>query len=867
MPPVTLFVRSLKDGVGRQAPSKRLPTEAQELINTIVTVERSAEKRPGTRAVTCETFTGDEFTTYGDLELPALADDMFHYWFDLTPEKVFLISVNYKGTEGDGNDLFYVHEVTHGRDQETRIRKITSFTGDASIRDYVRKGNDQYEAREALSVLSIGPSLLLLNKFVATGFTSSDDGKTKDLDGNSTTTDDLVGAKETYLSASYTDPQGTALIWVKGRAYAGGQEVYVPGDGATGKVWQANEDIGSTNNSLPPSQNTNKWTNVRTLDRIPVEDFEYPDASKAYLGQSVNDISEINLPPNASDVNDYNGAETMLAAYYPDDLGAGQNNRTNAGTGKIYYFQNGYGGTEPGYYIVRSATEQPYLKKIRTPDAYSVIDDKRMPVVLRPSNGGASWDVEHGEYNERISGDLDSNPGPKAWEEGRQAPITALTSFRNRLWYAIGDTIFSSAINKYGDFFLEDPALIVDTDPCDLLISSNKYTPVRSLTPFESYIFVDTGADTQFVLEGSENQITPYTAALSSQSFYSTSYSTDPLLMGNQVYFFDDKRLYIYMPSSAVAIQRAAEVSKNVPGYLPKDYGAMTVCNAYETMFLADNDNRTDVYCYTNRWQGDQLLQNAFFRMEYPEPVVSMHSYEEDLYFLTKDENHRYSLREQKFRNDSPKEVFLDQQETVEVSSETRVYFTGDNKSEITFPSTVETDNDVCVVGYDSTDPLYIGGTILTVIDVTRSGGNTVVTVQGNIPDGVTLIWGKNYDMVITLSPQYQRDDNNNVIDGNLSLRSLHTRHYNTGNYEIEKTVRGRTSTPTKFSPFELDETLGLDDLPLENSEVTGEAIAKIFGNADETSMSIKSTAPTPVNITQIQLKGIFNEKFSSFNR
>ena len=41
-------IYSLSGGVGRQAPSKRLPSESQELINALCSVERSIEKRPGT---------------------------------------------------------------------------------------------------------------------------------------------------------------------------------------------------------------------------------------------------------------------------------------------------------------------------------------------------------------------------------------------------------------------------------------------------------------------------------------------------------------------------------------------------------------------------------------------------------------------------------------------------------------------------------------------------------------------------------------------------------------------------------------------------------------------------------------------------
>jgi hypothetical protein len=189
MPPVTLFVRSFKDGVGRQAPSKRLPTEAQDLINTVVTVERSAEKRPGTIATTCTELDGTTITTYGDLELPASADDMFHYWFDLTPSAVYLISVDYKGA----GDLIYIHEVVHNGGTPT-IRKITSIAGSTSIRDYARQGNGTYEAKEALEMISLGPTLLLLNKAAATGYTSDADGFEFDINGAVTAVPDPIGA-------------------------------------------------------------------------------------------------------------------------------------------------------------------------------------------------------------------------------------------------------------------------------------------------------------------------------------------------------------------------------------------------------------------------------------------------------------------------------------------------------------------------------------------------------------------------------------------------------------------------------------------------------------------------------------------------
>ena len=870
MPPVNLFIRSLKDGVGRQAATKRLPTEAQELINTIITVERSAEKRPGTRFVPCHESDMEDLTPKGDLELVS-SDDMFHYWFDLTPNQVYLISIDYKGT---GN-LLTVHEVTHNGTQPS-LRVVTSISGSPELQDYIRYGSATNKAVDALSIISVGPRLLILNKLVATGYTSNASGKIIDLSGNVTDTDDTKGGPVVYLSASAADPEGTALVWVENRAYAGGQEVYDPSAGVGGSVFKAKNDISSSENTSAAYGGVLWEDTGRDIDRIPVKDFKYPDPSRAYLGQSLPSVSEVKLPPAADDILAFNGAEDMLAALYPDQLGVETDGRDDAGTGKVYYFANGYGGAEPGYYIVRSATESPYLMKIRTPEPYSLPAAFRLPAVLIPSNGADTWSLEQGDYDARISGDNDSNPGPTAWKDGTQAPITAMATFRNRLWYSVGDTVFSSRIKDFGNYFLEDPSLIVDTDPIDVQLSSNKYTPVVSLTPFESYIFVNTGADVQFVLEGSENQITPYTAALSSESFYSTAAATEPVLMGNQVYFFDDSRMYIYMPSSAVTVQRAMEVSKHCPNYLPNQYGAMAVCNSYETLLMTNDDDRSSIFCYTNRYQGDQLLQNAFYRMQYSKNVVAMHAHEEDIYFLTKDSDNLYSMYVQRFREDAADHVWLDDAETLVVEEGTNsIYDINTNETSLTYSNTSDKNNNILITGYEESNsaPLGldlggVGGVLLTVRGIDRSvPGQVTVRVAGRILEGKTIYFGKNYQMRMVLSPIYQRDKANNVVDGLLSLRSIYTAHSNTGEYFIRKTVRGRTSIPTTFTPMELDETAGVDPLALRNREVRGESIAKIFGSADETVLEILSETPNPVNITQIQIKGIFNDKYSSFNR
>ena len=869
MPPTNIRIKTLKDGVGKQAPSKRLPSEAEELINTVITVERSAEKRPGTFVVPCYETNGTTKTQYGSLDLPN--SDLYFYLYEFSPTIKYLIVVDYGGT----GDLLYVYQIDTTNRSNPGFKKVAQIAGTQDQKDYVRHNNATKQSEDVLEVSAIGASLLILNKTVYTGFTSGSTGKTFDFDGQPTTTNDDIGVEARYLSASNTDPEGLATIYVANKAYLADQRVYDP---SGTYVFRCKQDVTAANNDA--LSNTTYWEQTTVeIRQIPVEDFIYADPSKAYLGQSLNDASDLNLPPKNDDHLAANGQETLLAALYPNELGVGTGgagttaipNRAvgDEGKGKIYYLANSYGEFESGYYIVRSVVDKPYLLKIRTPDAYSVIDNNRMPLVLLPSNEGATWTLEKGDYNVRTSGTKELNPGPSIWENGRQVPLSSVAIFRNRLWFGAADTVFSSAIDDYGNFFIENPLLLVDSDPIDVRLSSNKYSPVSSITPFESFLFVNTTADQQFTLQGSDNQITPYTAELGSASFFSTAPLVKPILMGSQVYFFDANRVYVFLGSRAVNVQRSVEVSKGVPNYLPSQWGAIGVNNAYDTMFMVDKEDKKTVYGYTNRYQGDQIIQNAFFKNKYPWEVEAIYSQEEYIYFIAKNDNNKYYLVSQRFREDEPEAIYLDNISYLVTDGVNAVYDAASNTTTLTFDGVDDIDNNELLFGWtDLQDPR--SGTILTIktIDRTSTPGTTLVSCTGNVADvGNTIYFGKNYKMEIVLNPQYQRDQQNNVIDGVLSLRNMHCRFFNTGPFRVEKTIRGRSSVTTEYSPFELDLTLGLDVLPLENVFPSGQTVSKIFGFSDETSISIVSDTPNPVNISQIEIKGIFTPKYSSFVR
>jgi hypothetical protein len=125
---------------------------------------------------------------------------------------------------------------------------------------------------------------------------------------------------------------------------------------------------------------------------------------------------------------------------------------------------------------------------------------------------------------------------------------------------------------------------------------------------------------------------------------------------------------------------------------------------------------------------------------------------------------------------------------------------------------------------------------------------------------------GIKYKMRVELSTLFVRDENNNIIDGVLNIRSAVFRHYYTGPYDIEVTHRGRTAFTTSYIPTRPEYTAYEDTLPLEIFQVQGEFVTKIMGYSDSTTISISSEYPTPVNITNMEFKGKFKQKYTTID-
>ena len=213
--PIKVPINTLSGGVGKQAPTKRLPTEAEDLNNVFCTSERSVDKRNG-------------FAMMNGAENLGIANagnrDIWWYWFLAGRDREFLIGVDKKGLVNDETgeqDMLFVYK----KDGQGLIKQAVDNELDEDIVDYIKHGGSS--AFESLRACTVGSSVVLLNTEVKAGFTSDGtDNSTFDLDGNkkeNEVDEDVAGRKIEYLTSVGVDPDNTAEYWNSSYNYTFGQ--------------------------------------------------------------------------------------------------------------------------------------------------------------------------------------------------------------------------------------------------------------------------------------------------------------------------------------------------------------------------------------------------------------------------------------------------------------------------------------------------------------------------------------------------------------------------------------------------------------------------------------------------------------------
>lgn len=896
---VRLPINSLSGGVGRQAPTKRLVTEAENVDNCLVTVEKSVEKRPPLTRVT--TTGGGSYLDLVNVSVPPGLnfnnDNLYFHFLDIDGFNRYCIVINRAGYTFDpvtqnsfssgGQDIKLDNFLTVYRIEPTEwIKETVDATfgtvgntsgfnrgiyeyltyGNRSVNAQYRMGNQTYTVspspiKDTFGSTDFDVGIILWNKLVPLDFLPDN---------------------------SQFEAAANAASWYS--AIPNNEYIH-SGDTINYKRSRLQPQTPDPNFEDSVTSLSSYWINVRDdiefiIDTVTLEEEE--------VGQNLENFESIPQYPASevkNDVADFNGYRALRAIYDYYDVPRlipipggvinwnkdhyhqtspftpldrdGVSSAAYKGFGKVYLTRNSYLTFPNGFYRATRYTKNPYFERLRTENPKSVIDHRRMPIIIYKDTDGV-WRVKHMPVMPRRTGNDVNNPGPKALE--RKEKIQSIAIWKNRLWMATDNTILASRTNSFFDFWVNDITNIVETDPIDIQASVGAYNKLSHIIPFQNILFVLSSGSVQFEVRGGSNDVgmSPFNVELRPTSFYTTSKLEEPMKMGNNVFFFNAGKLFMYLSGSALSdeFSTSMDISTHCKDYLPQNIGAMNSSSATNSLFAVDEDNKRYIYIFTFRTNGKEIIQNAFHRwiLSTQDSVVGIKSYEKDMYIISKRlmANGSYKLA-----------VYFVSLETVPVTTpmldwltliptSSMVYLNG--VTTITLPYYDPAASGVVLSsGWGNRAYEYYTATTNTI----NPGGNTELTLSGNYTN--FSVWvGRPYEMNVELSQQVYRgsQDASTVYEGVLNLKRITTRHLNTGKYDIVVDRRGRLDSAVSFYPTDINSILTLvGNLKIDS---VGEHFAKLLSYSEACKIYIKSNYPTPCNISNIEILGNFRSRNTS---
>lgn len=919
MPTVRVPIQSLNGGVSRRESSKRLPQEVENADNVLLTVERSAEKRPPLSHI--ETNTEGNYLNVPNL-IPLSTynpDFLYFHFIDVDGENRFCIVINRAVTTTDQMVRVFRIEPTEWIEEE-----FDKDSFDRGMKEYLMHYNlasdSDLPLDDIMGSITFGTGAIFWNKKKELDFLPDNSDKY-------VYSCDIPGASENCVPG-FTEPDPTYIHSGDKLQYKTADMFFVDefGNPANGgpnmdRLPGSSEEDEEAKPYEPSKDSDNlysKWISYVSNASVgggyknvfnDIETRVNSETLESYsVGHNVANFSEVQIPPPLDDITSHNGwkARAMMQhLYHRDENGiSGSTNDAGyltspfpsikgndsifsyphsdpTGLGEIWYTREPYFSFPSGYYRVVSNSKlgQPFFQNVRAEDAKSVIDHRTFPVIISRKDG--VWSISYCPLVPKTTGTSISNPGPEAINN--KETIKAMEFWKGRLWVATDTTIFASRVNNFFNFFLEDVMNITDADPIDLSVNTGQFNRVQSLTSFQNFLFITTRSGTQFEIRGSATDagnISPTNIELRSTSFYSTSSTANPVKMGNNIYFFDKEKLFLYSGSDAFGNEysTAYELSTHCRGYLPENYQVTTAIPSYNSLVMVDRDNKNHIYIYTVKTNGQQLVQNAFYRWEIDsnDSILALQGYETGFYAVVKRSDGAGPQLYAYYGTFEPVTLatpLLDR--LVKVKSNKITYDSDTNITTIRLPYYDPNATEI-VLGDDWSEDRRYTRYIADGVSSDQYDGHflTTLTVTGNLASERASngtyqprrVWaGRPYEMNIQLSPLHARGQENEARPGVLNLKRMTTRHRNTAQYEIEIERYNRARSSVRSETFTYNDTTDL--LGTLRIEKEGELLSKILGYADSTSIYIKSDYPTPCNITSIEVIGNFRPGDTSIQK
>lgn len=421
------------------------------------------------------------------------------------------------------------------------------------------------------------------------------------------------------------------------------------------------------------------------------------------------------------------------------------------------------------YYV--KFTADGVWKETIEPNIIVDLDATTLPHKLAKQPDG-SFIFDEVSYADRKVGDDGTNDFPSFIGY----TLADIFFHRDRLGVLADENVIFARAGEYVefDFFRKSTLTIVDSDPIDVAVSSNKVSILKHAVPFNEALLLFSDL-TQFKLTA-DPVLTPETVNIANTTEFEASLRAKPAQAGKFVYFASKRGawsgMWEYYVDTDTDTNDATESTAHVPEYLNGDIINIQA-SSNEDMLLVQTDNDPQaLYVYRYYWSGREKLQSSWSRWVFDGDVIGCSFNRADITLLIKRNTNLYLERINLSVDDATNyttgqfSIHLDRRVQLETSGLTTVPYV-----------------DAATIYIDQT------GKVINLADV-----------AGKLSDGEVVYAGIPYTFKYQFSEPVVKQGNQPVTTGVLNLRNYAVVYNNTGFFEVDITPSRRATYNRKFT-------------------------------------------------------------------
>ncbi|RUU76437.1 lipocalin/fatty-acid binding family protein [Mesorhizobium sp. M7A.F.Ca.MR.362.00.0.0] len=378
------------------------------------------------------------------------------------------------------------------------------------------------------------------------------------------------------------------------------------------------------------------------------------------------------------------------------------------------------------------------------------MDRATMPhVLVRESNG--TFTFRQGDWADRAVGDSTTND----WPSFVGSTINGFAFAHNRLGILSGENVVFSRVGEFFNFFRETILTGLDTDPIDQAISYDDVSTAYHAVSLAGELIIFTQS-IPFRMKGGDifsQKTASFVPTLSNRS----SSKARPVPCGNKLFFVNDTDsgafVHEFVNVQDETIQEAPSINEHCHGYVPTGVFMMDGDEDLKLLAMVSSADPTTIYTYKWLWIGQNKAQSAWQKWVMPASVKAIKFIGEELVAVLSDGTYVEHLGincHEAWTDGKPAILLLDRRVTL-----TGVYSAGTDQTTYTTPYPAAGAIAVLNTGTDF-------GTQPTVV----SSAGTSLVVSGNY-GGLSAYVGFPYQAYGVMSPFVVREKQRDGTSGN----------------------------------------------------------------------------------------------------